>query len=136
MKTRGVFRCLWGMLMQYTSPVFLMLILLSTVMWYVAKLSYTYTTQIPIDVSVEDNHFRVYCMMEGSGYRLFAHRYILNDEVRLSLSDIEYAPSIKDKDLYTINQFSLQNAISTRKNDIRVISIGDIPEMTIINQEE
>lgn len=123
------------MMGRYASPVFVLLLLLSTVMWYIAKLSYTYSTQIPLEVSIEDNHFRVYCTVEGSGYRLFAHRYLLNDEITLTLEDVEYAPSVKETDFYVINKLSLQNAISTQKNDIRILAIEDVPEITIIKQE-
>ena len=37
---------------KYSSPVFLLLVILSTVLWYVTKLSHTYTATIPVATTV------------------------------------------------------------------------------------
>lgn len=136
MRAKGAVKYVKSLPKSFSTPIFLLFLLLASVLWYVAKLSYTYMTDIPVEVSIEDNRFRVYCRVEGTGYKLFAHRYIFNDEIRLSLDEIEYDKSVSDKNSYVIDAFSLQNAISQQKEDIRIISIGDIPEITIISQDE
>ena len=38
---------------RYVSPVFLALLVASFILWYIAKLSYTYTTEQTVRVSVD-----------------------------------------------------------------------------------
>jgi hypothetical protein len=110
-------------------------LLISTVLWYFIKLSYTYTAEIPVDVVVDGQHIRVQCVVESTGYRLVAHRYLLSNDIELSLSDIEAAPSVVNKNSYVLDPFSLQHIISERNSDLRVISVGEIPEIVIKDEE-
>lgn len=120
---------------QYVSPVFLLLLLLSTVLWYITKLSYTYTAEIPVSVRIGNNHFRVRCVAEGTGSRLFAHRFFLHKDLVLDVDDVQLTPLLRDKGAYVINPFSLQNAISARNGDIHIISVGELPEITLSDDE-
>ena len=43
---------------RYVSPVFLALLVASFILWYIAKLSYTYTTEQVVRVSVDGEPFR------------------------------------------------------------------------------
>ena len=117
---------------KYSSPVFLLLVILSTVLWYVTKLSHTYTATIPVAVAIGDNRFKVDCVVEGTGYRLFAHKYFFNKELKLDLNRLEVTPSVAGKNLYVISPYSLQNQISKQKEDVRILSVGMLPEITLM----
>ena len=56
---------------RYVSPVFLALLVASFILWYIAKLSYTYTTEQTVKVSVDGQPFEVTCVVEGVGTNLF-----------------------------------------------------------------
>ena len=43
----------FGWLRRYVSPVFLALLVASFILWYIAKLNYTYTTEQPFTVNVD-----------------------------------------------------------------------------------
>ena len=117
-------------LKPYTSPVFFMFLFASFIMWYIAKLNYTYTTQLPFEITINGEKIRVHCMAEGVGYRLFAHRFYGRTNLRLQLSDVKTVPSEEDSTQLYIVPESIRNAISTRNSDIRIISVEEIPAIT------
>ncbi|MCC8036189.1 MAG: hypothetical protein LIO77_09725 [Rikenellaceae bacterium] len=116
---------------KFVSPVFVALLVLSTLLWYLTKLSYTYQTQIPFTVEVEGNRFNVECVTEGTGYRLVSYKYFKKNVINLNFRDIQTTPSVIKSGSYVINPYSLQNAISVRTADMRIISVGDLPEITL-----
>ena len=50
---------------RYVSPVFLALLMASFILWYIAKLSYIYTTEQKVRVDVDGQVFDVTCTVEG-----------------------------------------------------------------------
>lgn len=112
---------------QYTSPVFIVFLFASFVMWYIAKLNYTYTTILPFEITINGEKIRVHCMAEGVGYRLFAHPFYGRTNLRLQLSDVKTIPSEEDSTLLYITPESIKNAITTRNSDIKIISVEEIP---------
>ena len=48
----------FGWLRRYVSPVFLALLVASFILWYIAKLNYTYTTEQPFTVNVDGERGR------------------------------------------------------------------------------
>ena len=52
---------------RYVSPVFLALLMASFILWYIAKLSYIYTTEQKVRVDVDGQVFDVTCTVEGVG---------------------------------------------------------------------
>ena len=64
----------FGWLRRYISPVFLALLVASFILWYIAKLNYTYTTEQPFTVNVDGERFKVSCVVEGVGTNLFGYR--------------------------------------------------------------
>lgn len=115
---------------KYVSPVFLALLALSFLMWFLTKLSYTYTAEVPVDVDIDGNKFRVTCIAEGVGYRILGHRTFNKSHVTLRFRDVHTTPSVISDGHYVVDPYSLQNAISVRNSDIKIISIGDIPDIT------
>ncbi|MBQ5853306.1 MAG: hypothetical protein IIW53_04355, partial [Rikenellaceae bacterium] len=47
------------------SPVFVLLLFASFVLWYITKLDYNYTTDIPVRVNLDGYKFKVECTAEG-----------------------------------------------------------------------
>ncbi|MFR9534028.1 MAG: hypothetical protein SNG49_04235 [Rikenellaceae bacterium] len=116
-------------LRHYLSSAFLVMLTASFVLWYIAKLSYTYTTDLDIDVKVGDSKFRVNCVVEGVGTNLFGYRLYKGGKVSIPLDELKYEHSIDESNFGSIiiDPQSLQNAISVRYSDIKVVSIGSIP---------
>ena len=54
-------------LRKYISPVFVAMLVASFVLWYIAKLNYTYTTDKTVQVNVDGEEFEVVCVIEGLG---------------------------------------------------------------------
>ena len=116
---------------RYVSPVFLVLLLASFILWYIAKLNYTYTTEQVVRVSVDGEPFEVTCVVEGVGTNLFGYRVYMNKRLRIRLSELKYKPSHEEghEGKIVIDPQSLQNAISVRFSDIKVSAIGAVPEI-------
>ena len=122
---------------KYVSSTFLTMLFVSFGLWYINKLDDTYTTTFLIRCTLEDEAFHVRCTAEGKGYRLFTLRYLggIGKPRNLPLvqDDIEMAPSAINPGYYVINTLSLQNVISLRNADVRIISIEN-PREIFINQ--
>ena len=116
---------------RYVSPVFLALLVASFILWYIAKLSYTYTTEQTVRVSVDDQPFEVTCVVEGVGTNLFGYRVYMNKRLRIPLSELKTRPSQEEghEGKLVIDPQPLQDALAPRFSDIKIISIKDIPEL-------
>lgn len=116
---------------RYVSPVFLALLVASFILWYIAKLSYTYTTEQNVKVNVDGQPFEVACVVEGVGTNLFGYRVYMNKTLRIPLSELKYKRSHEEghDGKLVIDPQSLQSAISVRISDIKIISIGAVPEI-------
>ncbi|MFI3316214.1 MAG: hypothetical protein SNF93_01375 [Rikenellaceae bacterium] len=125
-------------LRHYISPAFLIMLTASFILWYIAKLSYTYTTDLNIDVKVGSAKFEVVCVVEGVGTNLFGYRLYKGGNVSIPLSELKYEriDNEGDNDEIMIDSQSLQNALSVRYSDIKVISIGAIPAVSIPSDQE
>lgn len=118
---------------RYVSPVFLVLLVASFILWYIAKLSYTYTTEQTVRVSVDGQPFEVTCVVEGVGTNLFGYRVYMNKTLRIPLAELKTKRSYEEghEGKLIIDPQSLQNALAPRFSDIKIISIGDIPEIDV-----
>lgn len=116
---------------RYVSPVFLALLVASFILWYIAKLSYTYTTEQTVHVNVDGEPFEVTCVVEGVGTNLFGYRVYMNKSLRIPLSELKYRRSREEghEGKLIIDPQSLQSAISVRISDIKIVSIGAVPEI-------
>lgn len=125
-------------LRQYISPVFLALLVASFILWYIAKLSYTYTTEQVIRVNVEGEEFKVTCVVEGVGTNLFGYKAYMRKTLRIPLSELRYKRSNESgqEEQLILDPQSLQSAISVRFSDIKVISIGAVPEIDAPKEKE
>lgn len=118
-------------LRRYISPVFLALLVAAFILWYIAKLSYTYTTEQTVHLNVDGRTFEVTCVVEGMGTNLFGYRVYMSKTLRIPLSELKYKRSREEghEDMLVLNPESLQSAISLRINDIKIVSIGAVPEI-------
>ena len=99
---------------------------------------YTYTTEQPFTVNVDGERFKVSCVVEGVGTNLFGYRVYMSKRLRIPLSELKFR-SVKAEDgekFLKIDSLSLHNAISVRLSDIKVISVGSVPEIPDPRQQE
>ena len=124
---------IWNRLRKYVSPVFLGLLAASFVFWYIAKLNYTYTTEQQVQVNVDGVKFKVTCVVEGVGTNLFGYKVYMDKTLRIPLAELRYKRLPKTEErpeaLIAIDPQSLRDAISVRFSDIKVVSVGTIPEI-------
>ncbi len=116
---------------RYVSPVFLALLVASFILWYIAKLSYTYTTDQVVRVDVDGVPFEVTCVVEGVGTNLFGYSVYMNKTLHIPLSELKYKYSHEEghEGRLILDPQSLQNAISLKFSDIKVKSIRSVPEI-------
>lgn len=111
-------------LRRLSNPVFLVLLLLSFVLWYVVKLSYTYTTYINIPVYVDDVRYNVRTNVEGNGYQILLQNIApRRNSVELSSEDLDLTPSALYPDMYEVPPLVLQNQISSKITELKIISV-------------
>ena len=119
------------------SPIFLGLLVASFMLWYIAKLNYTYTTEQVMSVELGDQKFDVQCVVEGLGTNLFKYRYYMDKQLRLSPDKIKYqvidlearkdeprvASLSSDKVWVELDQQMIREAISVQCSDIKILSV-------------
>ena len=130
-------RFLWLRIRRAISPVYMVLLCASFLLWYILKLQYTYTTNFSVLVNVDGERLRIPCVVEGKGTNLLGYRVYARKELKIPLSDLKYSVEYDRGDSgellgswYSLDPQSVQSAISVRFSDIKVISIGDIPSLT------
>ncbi len=131
-------KAFWRLLKSSVSPAFIMLMCASFIMWYILKLQYTYTTDYDVLVNIEGERLRVPCVIEGKGTNLLGYRAYMHKEIKIPLTDLKYriesevdvaAGAVVDSII--IDPQSIQSAISVRFSDIKVISVGDVPPLSM-----
>lgn len=126
------------MLKRSVSPIFITLFVASFILWYIAKLNYTYTSDYTARVNIDGQRIEVPCVVEGVGANLLNYKFKLGKQLRIPMSELETS-YVYDEDsvrMLSIHKRSLQNAISVRMSDIKIVALGDIPLLTEIYDEE
>ena len=109
---------------RFSNPVFFGLLGLSFLLWYITKLSYTYTTDITIPVRIDSTQYTVRCNVEGIGYQILMHKWTpRKNTVILSADKIAVNPSAVVPGSYDISTFALQNIISAKISDLKIKSV-------------
>ncbi len=116
---------------RYVSPVFLVMLVASFILWYIAKLSYTYTTEYTVSINTDGEKYKVSCIFEGVGTNLVSYHTNFGKSVRIPLSELKYKRSREEghEQMLIIDPQSLQHAIAVRFSDVKVASIGAVPEI-------
>ena len=132
-------------LRKYISPVFLALLAVSFTLWYISKLNYTYTTDFNIKVKVDGERIVVPCVVEGKGTNLFGYGFYTSRRVSIPLSELNYdivevpvmttdgevVDSLAQEYKVRISPISMQDAISVRFSDLKIVSIGDFDDIPL-----
>ena len=134
-------------LRNYISPVFLALLAGSFTLWYISKLNYTYTTDFKIKVKVEGQRIVVPCVVEGKGTNLFGNGFYTSRRVNIPLSELNHevveVPVVNEQGVVDtlakeykvrISPLSMQDAISVRFSDLKIVSVGDFDDIAITQQ--
>ncbi len=130
--------------MRYVSPVFMMLFVVSFVLWYIAKLNYTYTTDMNVKVRIGNHRYDVPCVVEGKGTNLVGYFISSSRRITVPLEELQWTEvtdvtGVCDVSATTrrlhIEPQSLQNAIAVRLSDIKVRSIGVVPDVAVSNDD-
>lgn len=127
-------------LRKYISPIFLALLAVSFTLWYILKLDYTYTKDMKVEVNIDGQHITVPCVVEGKGSNLLYS----SSRVNVRLSDLKYdvvdvrvsPPEVPDslvvmEKMVRIQPVSMQDALSIRYSDLKVLSVGTIPDIEL-----
>lgn len=135
-------------LTRYVSPVFMMLFVASFVLWYIAKLNYTYTTDMNVKVKIGSHRYDIPCVVEGKGTNLFGYFISSSRRIAVPLEELQWT-EVTDVSAVTgvcdvtsptrrlhIEPQSLQNAIAIRLSDIKIRSIGAVPDVVVPNGED
>lgn len=132
-------------LRNYISPVFVALLVISFSLWYISKLNYTYTTDFNIKVKVNGERIIVPCVVEGKGSNLIGYGFYSSRRVSIPLSELNYdivEVEVEDEGTNTINHemkvrispISMQDALSIRFSNIKIVSVGDFNDIDIPNK--
>lgn len=132
-------------LRNYISPVFLALFAVSFTLWYISKLNYTYTTDFNIKVKIDGERIIVPCVVEGKGTNLFGYGFYTSRRVNIPLSELNYdiieepvvptegavADSLAKEYKVRISPISMQDAISVRFSDLKIVSVGNFDDIPL-----
>ncbi|MBE6211904.1 MAG: hypothetical protein E7129_02030 [Rikenellaceae bacterium] len=132
-------------LRNYISPVFLVLLAVSFTLWYISKLNYTYTTDFNIKVKVNGERLVVPCVVEGKGTTLFGYGFYASRRATIPLEELNYdiieEPATPEEGMPTdtlakeykvrISPISMQDAISVRFSDLKIVSVGDFDDIPL-----
>lgn len=123
---------------HYVSPIFLAFLVAAFFLWYIAKLSYTYSTRQDVMVEVDGVPIEVTCVVEGVGTNLFRYRAYMNKKLKVELKDLVYEVCHDEghEGKIRIEPKSLQSAIAVHLSDIKVLSVDAVPEIDIPEKKE
>ncbi len=129
-------------LRNYISPIFLVLLGVSFTLWYISKLNYTYTTDLNIKVKVNGERIVVPCVVEGKGTTLFGYNFYASRRATIPLEELNYdvveVPIVNGEGVVDslakdyrlqISPISMQDAISVRFSDLKIVSVGDFDDI-------
>lgn len=105
------------------SPIFLTMLVISFFLWYGMKLSHVYTTEIPINVTIEGERYKVKCLVEARGTELWAQRLSISSKIEIPIADI-----INRADT-TISPAKVGDAIMQKVSTIKVLKVLDTSEI-------
>ncbi len=107
---------------RWISPIFIMMLLASFILWYISKLSYSYTTELEVNVEIEQQPLEVRCVVEGVGTNLFGYKIKGGEDIDVPIEELRY-DVVDSMGVVVLNENSLSTAISVRFSDIKIISI-------------
>jgi hypothetical protein len=117
-----------SVLQQALSPAFLLILLGSCLLWFATKLGYEYTTEMPLNLRIDGQKYRITAQVTGRGSTLLAQRLSLKSPLNLTLDELSSRSSRETPGALTITPASLQRAINGTINELVVKQIVNAPE--------
>jgi hypothetical protein len=118
------------------SPVFLVLLLSSFVLWYATKLGENYDIEMPLNVRIDGQKYRVTAEVQGKGSTLLAQRLSLKSKISIKLTELKARKSPDSPNTLIITPESLIRAISSKTNDLKVVQIIEMPDFQVEKPKE
>lgn len=110
------------------SPAFILILLGSCLLWYTTKLSYNYTTEMPVNVRIDGKKYRITATVTGRGSQIVAQRLSLKSRLEISLDDLSYRASRETEGAILITPASLARAINAKITNLTIDEVVDAPE--------
>ncbi len=101
---------------------FLIALTISFLLWYIAKLNHTYTTNLNVNVEVADQTIKSDCVVEGGGTNLFGYKMSFGHKLNIPIRELRYTLN-ETQDSITIDIASISRALSVKYSDIKIVSI-------------
>lgn len=120
-------------LKRYISPMFVVLFIAAFILWYITKLSYTYTTEYKAKLIIEGERIDVPCVIEGVGTNLLSYKYDWGERIEIGLNELNHKISVTEDGQHVVNirPSELQRVLSVKMNDIKLVSVGEVPTITL-----
>lgn len=116
---------------KYMSPTFLIMLLIAFALWYIKKLGYTYRSEVPLTVVAMGQKVKVGCTAEGTGYRLLAYKSLMSTRIEMAADELRELPPSAAGKVYRIDALALQNAVSVKLKELKILSVGAAPEIIV-----
>lgn len=126
------------------SPAFIILLVISTVLWFISRLSHNYTTIIEIEVSITtdygssvwvDSHpIKVKVLAQGDGRDLMLNKVGLGEPTTIPVSMLSLSQKPNSAPyLYRINEESLERALASEQSKFAIIMIIDTAQQISVS---
>lgn len=115
-------------LRQLLSPAFILILLGSCLLWYTSKLGHEYTAEMPINVRIDGQKYRITAMVTGRGSQIVAQRLSLKSRLEITLDDLSYRASRETEGALIITPASLARAINDKISDLVIDEVIEAPE--------
>lgn len=120
---------------HYIKPSFWIFLVIAALLWYVTKLGYRYTTEIPLAVEVTNDfssrlwidqpRHTVHCRAEGVGSKLLSHKLRMADRLVIPMSQLTLVPVSGSDELFRIDKTTLTGALAAAGKELRILEILD-----------
>ena len=124
---------LYKQLRSYVSPTYVAMLFAAFVLWYIAKLGDTYTTDHEVVVVVDGERLNVACVIRGKGTNLIGYTlFSQSDEFEIPSTELTFDMDSVDEEgrrLHHISTVSMQQALAARMTGVDIVSVGALPSI-------
>ena len=124
---------LYKELRGYISPTYITMLIAAFVLWYIAKLGDTYTTEHEVAVIVDGEHIDVDCVIRGKGTNLIGYTlFSQSDEFEIPSTELTFDMDSVDESgqrMHHIATISMQQALAARMTGVEIVSVGAMPSI-------
>ena len=118
---------------SYVSPTYVAMLFAAFVLWYIAKLGDTYTTDHEVVVVVDGERLNVDCVIRGKGTNLIGYTlFSQSDEFEIPSTELTFDMDSVDEEgrrLHHISTVSMQQALAARMTGVDIVSVGALPSI-------